>query len=90
MRRDGEDAALRETSGCMLPRLVFDFHRCDIAINYKKRNTYLVFTLVPGTEILNPLEYPVLSDKGVFCHANERLGKHLRVGAGCQWNQPCD
>ena len=40
----------------------------------------------------NPWDFlNVESDKGIFCSVNEvTFGKHLRVGAGCQWSQPCD
>ena len=31
------------------------------------------------------------SNKGVFCYVNEMtFGPYLRMGVGCQENQPCD
>lgn len=31
------------------------------------------------------------SNEGGFCHGNEvTFGKHLKMEAGCQGNQPCD
>lgn len=45
--------------GSVLPRLVHDCHTCDIVIYNKKINIYLKFIMIPGTEILKPLDYPV-------------------------------
>ena len=56
-------------------------------MTYNKKYT---FGLCPicGTEFLKSFE---ISDTGVFCYVNEViLGTHLRMGAGCQGNQPCD
>lgn len=56
------------------------------------RNTYLVFNLISGTELLKP--WNILNEEnlqGVFYYVNEvTLGIHLRMGAGCQENQSCD
>lgn len=65
---------------------------CDVVIckkyifgNSDNQNILLTFlwssSTIPGSQIL----------KDVFCYANEvTFGKHLRMGAGCQQDQPGD
>ena len=51
-----------------------------------KRNAYLVFVPISGTELLKLLKFP--NDKDAFCYINE-----MTTGAywaDCQENQPCD
>lgn len=47
---------------------------------------------VSGTEFLNPWNFLIDEiDKYIFCYINEvTLGEHLKMGAACQENQPCD
>ena len=58
----------------------------------KKKYTYLLFILVPYIEFLKLRGEE--SDQGVFCYLSEvTFGKpqvHLRMGAGCQGDQPRD
>ena len=56
---------------------------------------YISFSLVLAKSCKNPQNF--LSEetgKGVLCYVNEvNFGKplgHLRIGAGCQGNEPCD
>ena len=66
----------------------------DIAILWLLfiRSMYLVFVPISYTKFLKPLEFPLMkSNKGVFCYVNKvTLGKHLKMGASCQWGQPRD
>lgn len=54
-----------------------------------RRNTCLVFILVPGTDILNPWNTLCSVIKVSFVVLMRDFGKHLSMGAGCQWSQPC-
>ena len=47
---------------------------------------------VPGSQLPNSWNFPKWWElKGVSFLVDEvTFGKHLRVGAGCQWRQPCD
>ena len=64
---------------------------CDIAI-YSKKYIYLILVPVSATEFLKPLNFlGAESHRGVFCYVNEVMfGNHLRMGSGCQGNQPVD
>ena len=61
----------------------------DTVIYNKK---YILFIPVSCTELLKPSEFLINeNDKGVFCYISEvTFELHLRMGAGCQWNQLCD
>lgn len=46
------------------------------------RNTYLVFVLVPGTELLKSLGLPVMKEiKSIFCYVNDVIFKRHGIGA---------
>ena len=52
---------------------------------------YLVFVPVSGTVLLKSLKLPDKNNTGVFYYVNKViLESYLRLGAGCQGNQPGD
>ena len=52
---------------------------------------YLVFVPVSGIVLLKSLELPDKNNTGVFHYVNKViLESHLRLGTGCQGNQPGD
>lgn len=69
--------------------VLFQMGGCGIVI-YNKKYVCLVYVAFPGTHLTKPLEFPVMRPiKVSFCYVNEvTFRKCLRVGAGCQGNQP--
>lgn len=70
-----------------MPKSSAILDHCDTVI-YKIFGLHLQL-LFHGSR--NPWNFPSdENDKGVFCYVNEVSWKHLRMGAHCQENQPCD
>lgn len=53
----------------------------------KKYCTYLVFDLIPGTDLLKPMRFPVI--KAMQLTFGKPSG-NKKIRAGCQGNQPCE
>ena len=48
--------------------------------------------MISDSQASNPLELPKCCEvMKCFCYVNEAtFGKHLSLGASCQWSQPCN